>query len=183
MRQPSHDPARIAAIRQVAIAIQDYKQQKGEYPPPIVTDDAGRPMHSWRVLILPFLGYQDVFDAYDFNEPWNGPNNIRLIDRRPEVFRALSRSDTQSTSILALVGLSTIWESGKPSHTTNGLSKDVLLVDSGRTTLWTKPEDLSVSERIAAFRGAIVSFADGRTVPLPEEIDQQILTRLMADGA
>ncbi len=35
-------------------------------------------MHSWRVLILPYLGYEQVYAKYDFNEPWDGVNNTAL---------------------------------------------------------------------------------------------------------
>ncbi|HEV3023824.1 MAG TPA: DUF1559 domain-containing protein, partial [Pirellulales bacterium] len=43
--------------------------------PAFVADDEGKPMHSWRVLILPFIEQQPLYDQYDFSEPWNGPHN------------------------------------------------------------------------------------------------------------
>ncbi|HZW34640.1 MAG TPA: DUF1559 domain-containing protein [Isosphaeraceae bacterium] len=57
-----------------------------------IADATGKPMHGWRVLILPFLEQSAVYNQYDFSEPWDGPNNprmtrsaamIRLICRRP----------------------------------------------------------------------------------------------------
>lgn len=58
----------------------------GCFPPPYVTDEEGRPMHSWRVLILPYLGENALYKQYDFSEPWNGPNNSKLADQMPGIF-------------------------------------------------------------------------------------------------
>ena len=38
------------------------------------------------MLILPFLGGEEVYAKYDFNEPWNGSNNSRLQAELPEWF-------------------------------------------------------------------------------------------------
>src|SRR5262245_59063522 len=35
-------------------------------------------MHSWRVLILPYLEGNDTYKQYDFDEPWDGPRNRKL---------------------------------------------------------------------------------------------------------
>ena len=55
-----------------------YEDEHGCFPPAYVADASGRPMHSWRVLILPYLDQQQLYDQYDFSEPWNGPNNQQL---------------------------------------------------------------------------------------------------------
>src|SRR5262245_48474313 len=63
---------------QLGLALHNYYNEHGHFPPPYVADAAGKSMHSWRVLILPYLGRQDLYDAYDLNEPWNGPSNRKL---------------------------------------------------------------------------------------------------------
>jgi len=70
----------------IASAIHAYEADKGRMPPAYITGQDGKPWHSWRVLILPYLKRQDLFDSYRFDEPWNGPNNSRLVDRMPEVY-------------------------------------------------------------------------------------------------
>ncbi|MDR0706205.1 MAG: DUF1559 domain-containing protein [Planctomycetaceae bacterium] len=42
-------------LQQIALACQAYKDTYGSYPPAFVTDTEGKPLYSWRVLILPFL--------------------------------------------------------------------------------------------------------------------------------
>src|SRR5271163_108233 len=42
-------------IKQIAVALHNYHDTYGSFPPAYVADETGKPMHSWRVLILPFL--------------------------------------------------------------------------------------------------------------------------------
>ena len=58
---------------------------------------------SWRVYILPFLGEQKLYAAFNHNEPWDGPNNKKLIERMPDVFRAPDVTGTGKTSIHVFV--------------------------------------------------------------------------------
>ena len=55
-------------------------------PPAYFADESGKPLHSWRVLILPFLDEGALYKQYDFSEPWDGPNNSRLLARMPRVW-------------------------------------------------------------------------------------------------
>jgi len=41
------------------------------------------PCTVWRVLILPFLECDPLYKQYNFNEPWDGPNNKKLLAARP----------------------------------------------------------------------------------------------------
>ena len=43
-------------------------------------------MHSWRVLILPYLDRPDLYAEYRFDEPWDGPNNIKLLQTMPKTY-------------------------------------------------------------------------------------------------
>src|SRR5207248_11120546 len=40
-------------LRQIGLALHNYAQVYGSFPPAFVADEEGKPMHSWRVLILP----------------------------------------------------------------------------------------------------------------------------------
>jgi hypothetical protein len=53
--------------------------------------------HSWRVYILPYLGYQSLFDKYDFNEPWNGANNCKLQAEMPREYECALQPETGKT--------------------------------------------------------------------------------------
>ena len=65
-------------LKQIAIALQSYHDEYGSLPPPYVAAADGQPMHSWRVLLLPFLECEPLYRQYRFDEPWDGPNNRKL---------------------------------------------------------------------------------------------------------
>ena len=37
------------------------------------------------------MEYKSLYDHYDFAEPWDGPNNIKLLDKMPPNFACPSR--------------------------------------------------------------------------------------------
>ena len=65
-------------LKQIGLAFHNYHDSYGCLPPAYIPDGNGQPMHSWRVLILPFVEQSPLYDQYDFDEPWNGPNNSKL---------------------------------------------------------------------------------------------------------
>ncbi len=75
-----------STLFQLRLALQSYSQDYGCFPPASVADKNGRPMHSWRVLILPYIGRPDLYQKYKFGEPWDGPNNRNLLNQRPRQF-------------------------------------------------------------------------------------------------
>ena len=54
-------------LKQLAAGVQNYHDVQGCYPLPCTRDKAGRPMHSWRLLILPYFTSWDVDGHYDLN--------------------------------------------------------------------------------------------------------------------
>jgi hypothetical protein len=76
------------SMSMVAKAVEAYEQHFGAPPPPVVWAEDGTPWHSWRALILPFLGEEKLAAAYRWDEPWNGPHNQRLAQYRPWHYRS-----------------------------------------------------------------------------------------------
>ena len=51
-------------MRQISIALDMYVNTHNAYPPPYVTDADGKPLYSWRVLILPYLDQDALYSRY-----------------------------------------------------------------------------------------------------------------------
>src|SRR5688572_33251458 len=49
-----------------------------QFPPAYVADSNGTPMHSWRVLILPYIEANHIYDRYDQTQPWDSATNRQL---------------------------------------------------------------------------------------------------------
>ena len=78
MRVDNMNRSSQANLTKIAQALNQYQADHGTYPPAYVVDDQGTPTHSWRVLILPQLGYVDLYQRYDMNSPWDSPQNAML---------------------------------------------------------------------------------------------------------
>jgi hypothetical protein len=141
-------------LKQLVVALDAYHQTNGRFPPAYIADKNGKPMHSWRVLILPFLQLDNLYKEYDFNEPWNGPNNRRLLALRPKVYvcpgsNNLQALDTACTSYVAVVGAHAAWQPdstarlGSPSLQKNA-ADPALLIEDNSGIRWTEPRDFSL---------------------------------------
>src|SRR5688572_17568592 len=62
-------------LRQIGIALHNYQDEFGCLPPAYTVDAAGKPLHSWRTLILPFAEQKALYDKIDLSKPWNDPAN------------------------------------------------------------------------------------------------------------
>lgn len=137
-------------LKQIGLALHYYHDVYGSFPPGYITDDEGRPIHSWRVLILPFLEQQPLYDRYRFDEPWDGPNNIKLVKEMPSVFRCPSEDteDKACTNYVAVIGPRTAWPGETPvrfSDIADGASNTWLVVEAANSGIaWSEPRDLHV---------------------------------------
>jgi prepilin-type processing-associated H-X9-DG protein len=140
-------------LHNIALALLNYEAANGRFPPAWIADKDGRPVHSWRVLILPHLGYDDLYKQYDFSEPWDGPKNRKLLAARPSIYACPADKDAQAagsvlTDYVAVVGRDAAWQgvkSRKLPDFTNGASTTIMVVEAADAAIpWTKPDDLSL---------------------------------------
>lgn len=158
--QSAREAARRAAclnnLKQISLGLQNYYSAHGHFPPAYVADADGRPMHSWRVLILPYMEWKSLYDAYDFDEPWNGPNNRKLAGSMPNEYCCPSSEDSQyelgMTNYVAVVGPKTVWPEGetvKMDDIPDGTGNTIMLVEIADPDIrWMEPRDLSFEEAV-----------------------------------
>jgi type II secretory pathway pseudopilin PulG len=176
-------------LRQIGFAMQQYRDKNGHYPPAYVADKNGKPMHSWRVLLLPYLGEQALYDQYDMNQPWDSPHNMALANRIPDVYRCPSDS-TSSNSITCyamLVGRNAFSDGPKGRKVQefpDGLSSTIAVAENcGANIVWLEPRDLDADKmsfdfnaaggEISSGHPAVVNvlFGDGRVQSLSKATD------------
>ena len=96
-------------MRQISLALLNFEAAHGHFPPPFTTDEQGNPLHSWRVLILPYMEEVKLYEQIDLNKPWYDPHNLALADQMPGVYscpvkREFSPRDEHTTAYVAIVG-------------------------------------------------------------------------------
>jgi prepilin-type processing-associated H-X9-DG protein len=199
-------PARRAScsnnLKNIALALQQYHTNFGCYPPPYIADAKGKPLHSWRVLLLPYLEQKALHKQYRFDEPWDGPNNRKLHNIAVKIFACPSQDDKTprcETNYVAVIGPKTAWPGGnsaiKDSDIIDGLSNTLLLTEVANSGIhWMEPRDLHVNQMATTINaprgqgisshhpgGAHLTFADGAvryfTNNTPPETIRNFLTR------
>ena len=177
-------------LKNIALALQNYHDVHGAFPPAFIPDKDGKPMHSWRVLLLPYLEHKRLYDQYNFQEPWNGPNNSRLLAAAPTVYEYQCPSDTRTgrgpagwTSYVAVVGPRTVWPGAsmrKMSEIADGAGGTILVMEDQSTRIpWMEPRDLMLDEALRVLtstdprvggihrqEGFFYDYAGGRNVAL-----------------
>jgi hypothetical protein len=158
-------------------------------------------MHSWRVLILPFLEEKALYNAYNFAELWDGPNNRKLADQIGQIYlrSGLESDQKPTTSFVAVVGPETAWpgaRSLKREDLGDGSKTTLMVVEvpDGRFR-WMEPRDLEfdrMSFRIndgsgrglgSRLGGARVVSVDTTVRTLPDDFDpNRLRAMLTANG-
>lgn len=187
-------------LRRIASAMHQYAADHGRFPPAYVADKDGKPMHSWRVLLLPYLGRQDVYSQYDFSQPWDSPQNMVLAMYTPEVYLCPADPNSrgaQETNYMVVVGDRTLFPATTASRlvdASDGLTETILVVETpGKGVCWLDPTDLqfdSLDMRINQGLigldhkgGANVVTADGEVHQLSEDTPPEYLRALLTrDG-
>jgi hypothetical protein len=62
-------------LLRITVAMLLYEKEHGALPPAYTVDEQGLPLHSWRVLLLPYLGYDELYAQLRLDEPWDSPHN------------------------------------------------------------------------------------------------------------
>jgi prepilin-type processing-associated H-X9-DG protein len=142
-------------LHQIGLALLQYEQANGAFPPAVFTDDRGKPMMSWRVAILPYFEQGPLYNQFHLKQPWDSPQNRALGNTPMPVFRCPSDSGgtagAAETNYVRIVGKDTIGgmpnEAVKISDITRGMSHTILLVEvSGLGIPWEEPRDVTVEE-------------------------------------
>jgi hypothetical protein len=198
-------------LEMIALALQFYEARWGCLPPAYLADDRGKPMHSWRVLLLPELQESGLYQQYDFSEPWNGPNNRLLGPCIPGVYRCpFNNRDIhcEEAAYVAVTGPDTMWpgaEGRKAAEIKDGWPGTLALAEAPDAGIhWMEPRDITAEAFLrrhtsgnatAACRahyrdeflhyswGWNVAFADCRVRSLSESSPKEALSALLTvDG-
>jgi len=77
-------------LQAITLAMLMYERDHGTLPPAWSVDSAGQPLHSWRVLLLPYLGQQELYEQLRLDQPWNSEHNRQVHEAAPAVYQCPS---------------------------------------------------------------------------------------------
>jgi hypothetical protein len=182
--------ARAAAqMRLLLRAMIGYERKHGTFPAHASYDKEVKPLLSWRVHLLPFLGEEKLYKEFRLGEPWDSPHNRKLLARMPAAYRPAEDklAGRWRTTYLAPLGEQTMFPGPRGvrvAEVADGTADTALLVDAAdeRAVEWTRPADLAVEEKdprrgLAARHGGqvLLGMADGGVRFLPGSVPARTL--------
>ena len=157
-------------LKLIALAFHCFHDSWNALPPAAVIGPDGKPWHSWRVLLLPYLQEDELYKQYDFSQPWDSPKNLAVAEKMPKVFRDPAREGPPDTftDYAAITGEAAIFQPGVVTmnsaddfpacltagkkvglaSVTDGTSRTIMFatLDPARNIPWTKPEDIVLDD-------------------------------------
>jgi hypothetical protein len=124
----------------------NYVATEHSLPPAAVLGQDGKPLLSWRVLLLPYIGQQELFHEFKLDEPWDSEHNLTLIERMPRTYAPYARCNAppHTTFFQVIRGPGTPFERPRMKFEDfNGrMTNMFLIVEAAEPVIWTKPDDL-----------------------------------------
>lgn len=159
-------------LKQIGIAMHNFHDVYKRFPASTYDKD-GKPLLSWRVHILPFVGAQNLYQQFHLDEPWDSEHNKPLVAQMPAAFRNPNFADPEKTVYLACTGEHAVFADGKAdkghaaretaattiggkeaawarsvwfADITDGTSNTIMVVEANpeRGVIWSKPDDLHI---------------------------------------
>lgn len=172
-------------LRDVVLALREYHEDYGRFPPAVVTNANGQPLYSWRVLLLPYLpeGHDQRMPAFDLSQAWDSD-----VNRAASAYWRTSFDNPRRKGecvIYALVGQNTMFPHKgcrKLSDVTDDPAQTIILVSVfGRKQSWAAPGDVNIDTgplvgreiQIPAsdyWAGSQVGSLDGNAMRLPQSV-------------
>lgn len=161
-------------LKQIGLALYNYAETHGSYPPAYTLNEQGEGQHSWRTLILPHLDERSHFYKINLSQAWNAPINSELQQVHiPSYTCPETRSVSQTTYMALVTSESFLREihSAKIREVKDGTQNTVMIAEipHANTIHWMNPSDasdaavlsLNANNKITHTDGFHVAFVDG----------------------
>jgi hypothetical protein len=179
-------------LKQIGLALHNYHDTYGAFPPAFTVDVEGKPLHSWRTLILAFMEQEFLYDQIDLQKPWYDPVNEPALRSAIGTFTCPEfRESVNLTCYQAIVGSETAIRPGNGvamESMAAGLRNILVIVEvpKSRAVPWMQPIDISIDDMAKAWtgegflhaNGAHGLRADGSVVFLSENIEIERMIEL-----
>jgi len=184
-------------LKQIGLALHNYHEKYQAFPPAYTVDADGKPLHSWRTLILPYMDQEVLYSKIDLTKPWDDSANAEAFKTTIWAYRCPSAMGPEThTTYLAVVTSNSCLrpgESARISDIKDGTSNTLLVIEvaSEHAVPWMAPTDaeessflvISSTSKVVHTGGAHALLADGTVRFLNDTMSAEIRRALISiDG-
>jgi hypothetical protein len=168
-RRAARHQQRVNNLKQIYLALANFDDVYRRLPPPVRSDEAGRPLCSWRFQILPFV--EAMMNRLDFGDRWDDPSNRWLLNMYHPIYcwsTDRGAGGLRCTNVAAITGPGTAFDCERTVRLGEIPANTVCLIEiHDSDTYWMEPGDLRVDNITESIvrgidgDGVHVLFADG----------------------
>ena len=185
-------------LREIGLAMHNYHADHTHLPLHAIYGKNGKPLLSWRVALLPYLGQEELYKQFKQDESWDSDHNKKLLARMPNIYRhpRLTPDEPHFTYYKVFVSRA----GDKPAATfmadakrtlvqlagADGTSNTIMVIEGGAAVPWTKPEDIAYDVKKplpyldAAFpEGWLALFCDGSVRKIKKGAAEKLLKQII----
>lgn len=181
-------------LTHIMLALLNYESASRGLPPLCTVDNNGKPLHSWRVLILPLMEQSELHRQIRLNEPWDSPHNRQFHDQIPSIYQCPNNPGGCCYSGIAGEGFVPAKEAntrtGAPlTSIKDGTNNTLAVIEVEEPFCWMDPTaDITLDElarginvangRVGSSHpgnGCHAAMFDGSVRFLPQTIDKSVL--------
>ncbi|MBP3531358.1 MAG: DUF1559 domain-containing protein [Thermoguttaceae bacterium] len=139
----------VSRLQTLQIATFRYQAERGTLPPAFSVDAQGRPLNSWRVLILPYISdaTKALYEQIRLDESWDSPYNRQFAARTPDVFRR-PENDSNLAAYSVIVGPNSLYNASgvgvdlaeRVANPERVALSQALIVERKTPVEWTRPD-------------------------------------------
>src|SRR5262249_11325623 len=136
-------------MKKIVAAMEAYHSQNGRYPAAAIYSKDGKPLLSWRVAILPYIGEEALDKQFKLDEPWDSLHNKKLIAQMPKWYKQATNYPVRKGKVAdqVITGPGTVFDGPRgvsKDDIPDGIDQTIFLVEvpNDQGVYWTKPLDL-----------------------------------------
>ena len=127
-------------LQRITLAMLIYEREHGTLPPAYAVGADGKPLHSWRVLLLPYLGQEELYGKLRLDEPWDSQHNRQFHDAAVAVYQCPSAwLGLGQTTYSVVVGEKTAFQAGEGKSLDDLGMNLMLVVERQQAVCWMDP--------------------------------------------
>jgi hypothetical protein len=158
-------------LKRIAMAMHRYNDDTDSLPINRLSKDK-KPLLSWRVQMLPYLGEKKLYGQFKLDEPWDSAHNKALIEKVPAVYAPVRGTAGKGQTFYQVFGgKQGLFRPGEQPNLSSsfpdGATNTFMVAEAAKPVTWTEPADLEFDgETVPALGGMFdgrfhAAFGDG----------------------